>query len=258
MKVSSLKSYRDPLYPSRSVLDEHPELLELVPVRWRANPVVIGALTGLCLMMSAYRSHAASESPPPACRVAPVFQHGDGRGTFGCIATNAPVFLSEDEARQVITEEAKKAGLAFAPDVRALPNVVASPERVFKAGEQGKGPAIVPFTLDGTDERHNVSYEYMSASDADPWRPRRSLFEMSSVYTRDTLTAASQLRGRLITGKAPGYVAVFYDPMTVPTLSPGAIAEGKTRRSEAQATSAEQLRAQVRDFIKWLKAQGVV
>jgi len=52
----------------------------------------------------------------PASLVAPIFRHGAGHGSFGCKAVNPPVFLSEDEARQVIIEEGETGGLSFTLD----------------------------------------------------------------------------------------------------------------------------------------------
>ena len=43
--------------------------------------------------------------------VAPIFQHGEGRGATGCIVMSPPVFLSEEEALQVIREEMAAKGV---------------------------------------------------------------------------------------------------------------------------------------------------
>jgi hypothetical protein len=112
MKVKPIKHYAGPNIPTSQILEEHPELLHLVPRRWHGNPTVIAALAGVCVLVSGCRQSAAK---PAASRVAPLFQHGDGRGSFGCRAVNPPVFLSESEARQVIMDEAKRAGINFAP-----------------------------------------------------------------------------------------------------------------------------------------------
>jgi hypothetical protein len=313
LKVNSVAKYDSPKYPTNDVLGEHPELLKLVPKRWRGNPTVIAALTGLCLLASAHGAGATQEGTAKSQpRIAPIFQHGDGRGSFGCIATNPPVVLSEEEARELINEEAKKAGLVFAPDTFTCPQVVAPPKHRTTPPDQ-----IPPFKFDGTDKRLNISYEFMSKEDGETWRLAESPIVhtvttrlngvttvtmsgggWSSVYTDDLLTYATSLRGRLVTAEVPGASVVFYDPMTVPVLNsrvdlrihrieinkatedqprgqiPGAsaaffdptaapAANSTTDylngpRDEAKKASAEQLRQQVRDFIKWLKAQGVI
>lgn len=314
LKVNPVAKYDSPEYPTNAVLDEHPELLKLVPRRWRGNPAVVAALTGMCLLVSTHRAGAAQEeAAKPQARIAPIFQHGEGRGSFGCIATNPPVVLSEEEARELINEEAKKAGIVFAPDSHIYPQVVAPPK------QRTTPPDRIPtFTFDGTDKRLNVHYEFMSREDGDKWRSAESLrvhtvttrvdghmvttvsglSGLSSLYTDDLLTCATSLRDRLETARVPGSSVVFYDPMTVPVLTsgvdlkihrievkkatedqpreqiPGASAgisdpiaapavSSRTDylngpRDEAKKASAEQLREQVRDFIKWLKAQGVI
>ncbi|XHR27970.1 MAG: hypothetical protein ACFUZC_18825 [Chthoniobacteraceae bacterium] len=55
----------------------------------------------------------ARAADKPALRVAPLFAHGKGQGAFGCVVVTPPVFLTEAEAREVIEEEAKKAGVDF-------------------------------------------------------------------------------------------------------------------------------------------------
>ena len=82
----------NPRYPSSDYLEQHPELLSLVPERWRQNALVVGVL-------AAQNSASAQQrAPGPPSRVAPIFSHGEGRGAFGCLAVAAPVFLAEDQS----------------------------------------------------------------------------------------------------------------------------------------------------------------
>lgn len=111
MKLAPLKDYRGPGYPTQEILDQHPELLRVLPRRWHNNPLVLGALAGLLGLME--QSLARADENKPALRVAPIFEHGKGQGAFGCVVANPPVFLTEAEAREVIEEEAKKAGVEF-------------------------------------------------------------------------------------------------------------------------------------------------
>jgi hypothetical protein len=54
--------------------------------------------------------------------VAPIFEHGEGRGATGCVVVTFPVFLSEEEAMQVIREELAEHGidLTRGPDLEGL------------------------------------------------------------------------------------------------------------------------------------------
>lgn len=273
MKIEPLSRYPRPRFPTRSILDEHPEMLRLVPERWQRNPIVLSALAGICLLiLSSKELDAATpgkggKAAKAAPRIAPIFQHGDGRGAFGCEAINPPVFLSEDEARQVIIEEGKRAGIKFTPDSLTLKRVnVAKPYREpieLPGGIMGH-PGTISLKLDGTDLKRGISFEYVSESDetAVMGEPDHS----SSVYSIDTLKAARTLRTGIMTAKPKGTYAVFYDPMSSPPgngfFSSSSETDWETRQakgySEAIKISREQLRKQVKDFIVWLKTQGII
>ena len=213
MQLEPVRDDRTPRYPTSDYLETHPELLEVVPERWRRNPYVRRILGGvLCLLLA---HEAACSGDKHQSRIAPLFVHGEGRGSFGCEAVNPPVFLSEAEARQVIQEEARRAGLEFAPGALTL------------------GRSQV---MDGFDRKHNVAYGFVSGTDTESWIPR----SYSSVQTVATKDAAARLRAGLGDTAASPWIGIFYEPAT------------------PEKPGAEELRAQVRDFIGWLKAQGVI
>jgi hypothetical protein len=238
-------------------LDEHPELLRLVPKRWRGNPVVLAALTGVGVLLAGCSRDRITAADS---RIAPVFIHGEGRGAFGCKAVNPPVFLSEGEARQVIAEEAKRGGIDFAPDRTMLDDVLMP---AWDLATQNGKTQERPLVLDGEDRGRKIAYEFVSTEDLRVWQePHRS-----TAYSYDTAKSARELRDRIAESRTEESVAVFYDPLVRPTIprDPSGKAdwanyrrdEGPARQ-EARENSKEQLRAQVRDFIKWLKAQGVI
>ena len=267
MRLNPVNRYPSPGFPTRRIIDEHPELLALVPQRWQGNPVVIAALTGVCLLMASSRSQAVTKAKSQvASRVAPVFIHGDGRGSFGCIAVSPPVFLSEVEARQIIVEEAKRGGIDFEPDVRTLPDSVVTFSAPTPVSARVRDSLL---KLDGSDERRNISYEYVSRQDYADWRG------WSTTGFVDAFPVARRLREGLIVKRPSGTYVLFYDPASDPPadsliryphpnvpgqqLTPRQRCENCDARSQAaKAVDAEQLRAQVRDFITWLKAQGVI
>ena len=211
----------------------HPELLRLVPERWQRNPHVLRILSGaVCLLLAAETASA---------EVAPLFVHGEGRGAFGCIAVNPPVFLSEAEARQVIVEEAGKAGLKFEPDALTIPGATLPVTNLYWCGgepgplETRKGKLV----LDGFDRKHNVAFEFVSDEDVADWKNRHPRCA-SSVSVYDVRGAATTLRDGLPSGKDAPQIGIFYEP------------------ASPKGHGAKELRAQVRDFIAWLKAQGVI
>ncbi len=266
VRITPVERYTTPRFPTREVLDEHPELLKLVPKRWRGNAVVISALAMACLVGSAGQSEAARKAKPGAFQVAPVFQHGEGRGAMGCVAVNPPIFLSEDEARQVINEEAKKAGITFADDaviLRDFPVPVTDPNAfLHKPEERGPSTQLGRLALDGVDAKRNIAYEFVSEADFNEWTKGGPV---ATVQEINTIGTAGVLKDSFATAKPAGSYAVFYDPATgysdaykrihqKDKPSPG----WEAIHAEARAVSREELRKQVQDFIKWLKAQGVL
>jgi len=245
MQIRPLGTYREPCYPTHTILDEHPELLRLVPKRWRGNPVVLAALTGVCVLLSGCR-HDVSAGPP---KVAPIFLHGDGRGTFAGKVLNPPVILPEDEARQVIVEEAKRAGISFSGAARTVQGLP-----VPSGFNRQQRTKLVDLRLDGTDAKRNISFEYVSEADVGAWNTNRLW----------PLGTAQLIRKGLVSVKPAGTYAVFYDPSSraEPIKDKRGHIDWKAMQTEYKAAAQEvarrELRNQVRDFIKWLKAQGVI
>ena len=271
MNIEPLKHYDEPVFPTYSVLDEHPELLMLVPNRWRGNTTVLTALAGVAFLISGCGrdDKAASDVSTPAVtsQVAPIFQHGDGRGSFGCVAVNPPVILSEDEAREIIEKEAKKEGINFVREVTLLPKVsvpVTYPwEEDIEPGKSSVNPKFhsKQLKVDGTDRKHNISYEFISTQDFMDWQGEN--LRCSTVTHYDTLSAAKLLNEGLSQAKLTDKYAVFYDPMSRPPKieyprDDKNKIDWKARKALTEETAKEELRKQVRDFIKWLKAEGVI
>lgn len=302
MNVAPVRTYKEPKYPVKDILDANPELLNIMPRRWQGNPAVLAALASMCLMASSVRVSADQQKKQPVQKshVAPIFKHGNGQGSFGCISCNPPVFLSEDEARQVIVEEAKRAGIFFAADKQILqglsvekintscsitlndvsdikkPAITHAPDgstRIkFTAGNAQnrlEEKPISEITLDGTDKRLNISYEYVSESDYKDWKtsyPRN----LSTVSSYDLLSTARIVRSNIEAKKPQGALVVFYDPMLGRCdISNREVISFRSSIEERQAAAERntdrvreaskiELRKQVQDFIKWLKAEGII
>lgn len=285
MQIQPVRRYGVPSYATKEILQQHPELLKLVPERWQHNPAVLSALAALCMLMVGSRAVAATDQngdkkkTPPASAVAPIFEHGNGYGAFGCSAVNPPVFLSEDEARQAIIEEAKKAGIEFklnGPKLSKLeipitdgnlpprePDPKAVPEPKTKEGT---------LDLDGTDKRHRISFEFVSDMDFKDWEKDHDAITM--VQIQDVKGTAKALRNGIEKAKPKGVYGVFYDPGIgwddLKTRKPDLYKEiykdwsgdwqvrVKQFEDGAREVAKEDLREQVKDFVKWLKAQGVI
>jgi len=197
----------------------------------------------------------ASYAKTETARIAPIFHHGEGRGAFGCISVIAPVFLTEDEARQVITEEASAAGVHFKDAGKAIAAVerplTYNSELVFDARTREPKARRSRLTLDGTDPQRNVSFEFISSQDMKEWEIEEYYGVSSSVYEYGGRDAAEFLQKGLAKIHTDGAIAVFYDPVST---------YGMENQSEAEARerAVEELRRQVRDFLSWLKTQGII
>lgn len=280
MKCQKIRRYPSPDYPTRTYLQDHPELLRWVPQRWRNNGLVLRVLGMVLPLLIARQSLAGGtgDIPPATLRVAPLFIHGDGRGSFGCVAVNPPVFLSEDEARQVIQDEVKAAGITFEPDALTLQDVSLPVTDEFgflderESGRQKDPEEPAPKTrsgdlvLDGFDPARNIAYEFVSRQDFDAWENQdpRMWCSVSSYDLKDT---ANTLAGSLAGAKGNSVVALFYEPgASAPEMAypnNGATDDDwKTWRQLRDKTTKElgekELRQQVRDFLEWLKAQGII
>ncbi len=272
MKVHPVRRYPTPRFPTRAILSAHPELLRLVPKRWRRNPVV---LAGLALACGVTTLRWTGRHGALASHVAPIFQHGDGRGAFGCVATNPPVFLTEAEARQVVAEEARKAGITFQPDAHSLWGVaqpITSSEPRATGMSVQPASTLTPFVLDGVDRRRRVAYEFVSKEDLAAWESRAPSMYVSSVSVFDVRGAAEALHKGIRVAGPVGAYAVFYDPAVGsddgrkalgsssagPSSATDWNQEGERADTAAKQLAREELRRQVRDFVQWLKGQGVI
>jgi hypothetical protein len=271
MQVTPVRFRRSPQYPTQSHLIEHPELLSIVPERWRSNPLVLRVLAGVVSLTFAAEAACVQAQKPPASHVAPLFIHGEGRGAFGCVAINPPVFLSEDEAKQVIREEAKKAGLDFASDGFMIKDAQVPVTREYWCGEDEKasGEGKVQrkdLILTGFDKNHNVAFEFVSTDEIRAWQPK-DLRCVSSVSSYDLKGTAESLRTGLQSEKQLPWIGVFYEP-SASASEPERLGKNASeaeykavwekREKDGKEKGEKELRKQVRDFIQWLKAQGVI
>lgn len=209
MKVDPVKTYREPRFPTRAILDAHPELLRLLPKRWQRNAVVLTAVAAVCALALGLRRGNA-----PGVHIAPLFTHGEGfyigvpRG-----ATTPPDFLSEDEARFIIRDEAAKAGLSFEPTKDTLPSV-SLPRVQPVAGIPSPVPTKKGLALDGKERTRPIWYEYVSINDNDDWY-MPPIFEVDPepAPTYPLRATAKALQGNMQGIKRKGAYGIFYDPM---------------------------------------------
>jgi hypothetical protein len=229
LTLTPLKAYAAPDYPNRPEVDAHPELLRHLPRRWQGNAVLLAVLAGAGLATVGIGAAQAVEKAKIVARLAPLFPISEGRPQLaGKVA--APVLLTEADARAIILDEAKKAGVSFVPDALAVERV-RLPKNAVQA-RRNEEMAQIDLTLDGTDAKRKISYEFVSEADVKGWSAQQF-----SGCTWGTREAAVALRDGLAQKLPEGTTALFYD---------------------TGLGNADELRLQVRDFIAWLKAEGVI
>lgn len=303
MKVKPVLRYRTPKYPQKAQIALDPTLLRYVPHRWAKNTAVMTAL-GMTLSLAGCVRQAPettavptpetavptiSSSPtetPASGSVAPVFEHGDGFCSYGCVSVVVPYCLTEEEAFEIINSEAETyGGIVFEPGGSEIENVelpqvyidswpadINGDEGVAEEGKTGT------LSLDGSTN-NGISFEFLSRDDMWDWQwvsaDEDELVAFLSVANMAYRDTAEFLRQSLTEAELPGAVGVFYDPYSYEDLREvqaqleeehtsedgeewdyQAIQEGYN--AAARALSEENLRAQVRDFIDWLKAEGII
>jgi hypothetical protein len=196
MQLKAVSQYKEPGYPVQEYLMEHPELLRLVPKRWRGNATVLATLGMAAMLISSSRfSYGEQKTVHHDEKVAPVFIHGAGRSGFGCVAVSPPIFLSEDEALQVINQEAMKAGLDF----------IKMPEGRRETTVHGSKTVH----LDAYDFEHRIAIEFVEDKETGDWDARH---EMGTAGYTDTKEAAENVRSHLLKSNATPITGIFYDP----------------------------------------------
>ena len=303
MKPKPVERGRTPGYPTRAeFLAREGVLGSRLPRGWRVGRRLAGAVTFLAaanltgcgespvspfaeqpvgVQTTADRSMALSgvTDAEAAAVVAPIFDHGEGRGATGCVVISPPVFLSEEEALQVIREELARHGIELATEgivetVSVMPRVHWPDTDAKLASVLDDMPAPRPLAMDGVDELNKVAVKFISREDCArlPWDD----YSFGFVQDYDTKGlaryVAEQIKER---GTGRLYAGVFYDPVVLwefnftEVLQSGDIEEEEMtdeemdlawekRRQRFVAKSKELLRRQAEDFTAWLGRQGVL
>ncbi len=264
-----------PVYPTKLDVQARPDLLRKLPTGWCRHGEIAGlaglylaAQVGGCVDEKASPSGLTDDSP---AIVAPIFEHGRGRFSGGCLVVSAPVFMAEDEALLIIQDELQAAGLEPTDTGVKWDSVQLDLTTVRWAynwlTEQEEGRVIPrngPWIVDMADARNRVFVEFIDARDCAAIESEES---NSTVWTHDLQSAARTLADAAqATGKG-AYFGAFYDPLPLVDIrdryhfvfSPDEMPDSARKAlTAAREESESQLRSQVREFVDWLKAQGAI
>lgn len=266
LKVTHVKSYRTPDYPTKEDVIRNPDILRIIPKRWRKNPAICAVLiftlsTGLFACAKNEDGENTQDDDAMSAITIPVFEHGSGRGSFGCVSVAPPVFLSEEEACQVIREEAERAGIAF-HDSKTVYADLAMYDSAGGENSNTKKTVKREISLDGYNADLRIGFEYVSLDDFRALsKPKNNDGPQSSVEAFNMKFTADELSANI-----PG-LAAFYDPgsdfhdfnFDWSTEDENAYSEYLEKYTADQKEKMkEQLREQVRDFLEWLAGEGVI
>jgi hypothetical protein len=200
-------------------------------------------------------------------KIAPIFKHGEGRGILNN-KYQMQIPISDSVGNDIIISELAKAGVVIDYTDVWLKGVY-----VPKFRDCCSGPFFRLFNadkwfLDGYCSEYNIGFEFLSKKDyyhaaslPPPYRYHDKLIIIMDIPTRpeyDFFEIAGILRERFVSYDRMT-VAVFYDPLTYVDGELIHIAE-KSKSGEVLMDSviAEPLRAQVQDFIAWLRQEGYI
>ena len=236
MEIIKLKKYKNPSYPLKDEVLRNPILLKKLPERWRKNAYTCATLSSvLLLLLTACKTNDIKSSAVQY--QVPFFEHGDGRGSFGCESVAPPAFLSEEEALSVINEITKREGFEFTKDGATLNNIKIPETNIIDySAKEIKNYKNGDVTLDGFSSDKKIAFEFVSKDDLDAWVDKDNKV-MSSVSTYNFKMTAKALSEKLNEKRKDIIVATFYEPTGI---------------------AKEDLRLQVQDFIFWLKAQNII
>lgn len=241
------------------------------PVQHYATPkyptrrdLMLGAAGFVLIELFGDEAKAAESDRPAAGRtvVAPIFKHGEGRGATGCIVIAPPVFLSEEEAMQIIREELTKHGVKLG-DPMTLADVTMTvryehldivekggKEELKRRIEEATGVATEPLKLGGVDRTKKVAVLFVSEK---AYHDLGGPMGFSTVRRYDFAEVAEYVAAHLKKqSKADICVGLLYDPAVSERRS---FWETETR---AKAKAIDLLRQQTHDFAAWLKQRKVL
>ena len=265
MQAKPVKKYPHPKYPTKLEILDNPKLLEKnIPSGWKKR-VEIAGLVSLFLSANCQLEKSILDptlkSDDPAI-VAPIFIHGAGRGVIGCVVVTPPVFLSEEEALQVINEELRRHGFHITSNNTSLKNIFVHHNQYYVYNHVNNERILIqaedkPLEVDVYNEHQKVAIEYISEGDYDRFKKIDETGYWSSIETLDFQETAEMLRDQVKERGTGVYFGTFYDPIA--NMEEDVSWEEYHDKMDALANESKQyLKEQVYDFMNWLKAQGVM
>jgi hypothetical protein len=236
---------------------------------------------------SSSQQEAVSQIKRIATTVAPFLEESmdsDGRGSFGCMATNPPIYMAENEAVEIIKTELQKAGLELADSfkveqIQAPVDDDPETDQMEVHGEfeikirKGVKLGGMDYVFDLGDEKRSIAIEFLSLRDYNYW-DGESLSTVSSYDFPALMIKLRKIFEERKQGK-PVTIGIFFEPLVYPdndiippldglddqqrtfVREQALLAEGDSA-GFAQKQAREKLLGQVQYFIEYLRKEGVL
>lgn len=278
MEIKPVKQKRKPGYPTIKTFIENPGLLSKnVPFTWIRNQYAATTLATFILCGCGNQSNTQKIKPElvivdkdsrknksdeiqsvkkDAVKIARIFSHGDGSGAIGCMVMSPPVFISEDEARKIIFTALKSENIDFSTTDTPVLKFTAPPIANSCYGHEdhkSKKKAHVELKIDGYNKQYNLAIEYVSQADFKKFEAFDGC--VSTVQVVHTKKAAELIRDELIL-QGKSNAVVFYDPLPEFNFDPSQDYHDSEKNAHSKAR--QLLKLQVRDFIEWIKKEGII
>jgi hypothetical protein len=274
MKIQPVLFPDAPNYPRLKDYANEPSLLvKNIPDNWRRNKPVLTALLSFALCNQSCEKFSQKSSRFEIIQllenkandgtritkrkldssfVAPLFHHGNGIGVFGCVVIMPPVFINEQEARQIIINELKKEGLIFDSIAQPDQKIIIKTNKLIWEETNGEyrerdTTEIKELEFDGYNKDLNLAFCFISRrnfqaiTDEEP--------ETSSVSHDDFKKTSDKVRREI--KKANNLNAVvFYEPLPYPDYNAKSERPGwEEWEVKGKECAVDSLKAQVSDFV---------
>ena len=270
MTIEPVKNYKTPAYPTIERYVYNPqEFLRNAPRSWFGNKAVMTALLAFtvggtnCVYGQIIKPDTEQTDKKPNKNdqtqqeeqqqisfVAPIFIHGNGVSSFGCVMVTPPVIISEQDAMEIIKNEFAKHNIKLETKTDKSIDVQVK-EYDFKKEEVVTKTKKMQF--DGFSPDLNFVVEFVSDRDAEYADNEEGYW--SSVWSNDLKSLAEKLQKQI---KEDGKLnaVVFYDPVTY--VKDRKNLSWKEIEEKGKEESKKLLIQQVTDFIKWLKKEKLL
>ena len=277
MTIEPVKNYKTPAYPTIERYVYNPqEFLQHAPHSWLGNAAVMTALLAFSLNNSSYaqnpkpavtqtdkqpnKNNQTQQKQQQTFHVAPIFVHGEGVSSFGCVMVTPPVIISEQDAMEIIKNEFAKHNIVIDSTKQSITIPVKKLEWVKKNPKFIKSKKL---EFDGEIKKLNFFVEYVSNYDNDLYEDddykinKNGEVEQwfSSVHSAHIKELAEKIREKIKKDNELNAV-VFYDPVSY--VEDRKNLSWREMEEKGKEKSKELLIQQVTDFIEWLKKEKLL